>query len=317
MLRSCPERIRFGPWWARDGPPVATVGKSAYPWRVTLYHLGDPVELVEPTVVAAFDGWIDAGSAATTAADLISTGGPLVATFDGDTLYDYRARRPTLQIVDGRLAELTWPALTLRRARIAERDLLVLSGAEPDFHWQELAEAIVELMGRLGVVEFISLGAIPAAVPHTRDVPIMGTASESGVLHADVKRGPMGVMRVPSAALSVIDMSLATAGVPTVGYFGQIPHYVSGPYPAASLELLRVLGAHLGVELPQGLLPAEARQVRTRLNAAVQADETTREYVERLESMVDESRLPSGDDLISDIERFLRERGSTEGGLLN
>jgi len=284
---------------------------------VSLYRLDEPIALDKPTVLAAFDGWIDAGAAATTATGLLATGGTLVATFDGDVLFDYRARRPTLQIVDGRLTELTWPSLTLRHARVAERDLLVFTGAEPDFRWKELAESVVELIQRLGVAEWISVGAIPAAVPHTRDVPIMATASEAGVLATDVQRGPMGIMRVPSAALSVIDMAVAAAGIPTVGYYGQIPHYVSGPYPAASLELLRVIGSHLGVELPTGLLTAEARQVRTRLQAAVQADETTRDYVQRLESMVDESRLPSGDDLISDIERFLRQRGGTEGGLLN
>jgi len=284
---------------------------------VSLYTLDEPDDLVEPVLVAAFDGWIDAGGAATTAVDLLATGGAVIATFEGDTLFDYRARRPTLQIIDGRLTELTWPALTLRRSRIAEKDVLVLSGAEPDFRWRELADDLVELVRRLGIAEWISVGAIPAAVPHTRTVPIMATASEAGVLRADVQRGPMGVMRVPSAALSVIDMAIATAGIPTVGYYGQIPHYVSGPYPAASLELLRVLGTHLGLELPTGLLSAEAQQVGKRLAAAVAADETTREYVARLEAMVDESRLPSGDDLISDIERFLRERGGTEGGRLN
>lgn len=284
---------------------------------VSLYSLDEPTDLVEPVLVAAFDGWIDAGGAATTAVELLATGGTVIATFEGDTLFDYRARRPTLQIVDGRLTELTWPALTLRRSRVAEKDVLVLTGAEPDFRWRELADDLVELVQRLEVAEWISVGAIPAAVPHTRTVPIMATASEAGVLRADVKRGPMGVMRVPSAALSVIDMAIATAGIPTVGYYGQIPHYVSGPYPAASLELLRVLGTHLGLDLPTGLLSAEAQQVGKRLEAAVAADETTREYVARLEAMVDESRLPSGDDLISDIERFLRERGGTEGGRLN
>lgn len=284
---------------------------------VSLYSLDEPTDLVAPVLVAAFDGWIDAGGAATTAVELLAAGGKVIATFEGDTLFDYRARRPTLQIVDGRLTELTWPALTLRRSRVAERDVLVLTGAEPDFRWRELADDLVELVQRLEVAEWISVGAIPAAVPHTRTVPIMATASEAGVLRADVQRGPMGVMRVPSAALSVIDMAIATAGIPTVGYYGQIPHYVSGPYPAASVELLRVLGTHLGLELPTGLLPAEAQQVGKRLEAAVAADETTREYVQRLEAMVDESRLPSGDDLISDIERFLRERGGTEGGRLN
>jgi hypothetical protein len=76
----------------------------------------------------------------------------------------------------------------------------------------------------------------------------------------------------------------------------------------AAVELLRTLERHLGVELPHGLLPDDARALRTRLDAAAAADESTRTYVQRLEAMVDESRLPSGDDLISEIETFLRER---------
>jgi proteasome assembly chaperone (PAC2) family protein len=237
----------------------------------------------------------------------------VVATFDGDILFDYRARRPTLDIIDGRLAELTWPELTIRHVRLGERDLLVLTGAEPDFRWREFADAMVELVNRLGVVEWISLGAIPAAVPHTRSVPIMGTESEPGLLRADVQPGPKGVLRVPSAALSVLEMTLAKAGTPAVGYFAQIPHYVSGPYPVATLALLRAVESHLGIEIPTGALDEEARQLRTRLDLATGADEATRAYVERLESMVDEERLPAGDELISEIERFLRDRGAPGG----
>jgi hypothetical protein len=281
---------------------------------VTLYRLRRTSGLVEPTLIAAFDGWVDAGTAATVATARLAEGGKVVATFNADALFDYRARRPTLEIVDGRLAELTWPELTLRHVRLGEQDLLVLSGAEPDFRWRELADAVVELAGRLGVAGWISLGAIPAAVPHTRPVPIMGTASDAGLLRGDVQPGPQGLLRVPSAALSVLEMAVAAAGTPAVGYFAQIPHYVSGPYPPASLELLHALERHLSVEIPARALAAESRELRTRLDAAAAADDATRAYVERLEAMVDEARLPSGDELISEIERFLREGGSEGRG---
>ena len=280
---------------------------------MSLYRLDAPEDLVSPILISALDGWVDSGTAATSAATQLAGDGPVVATFDGDILFDYRARRPTLDIIDGRLAELTWPELTIRHVRLGERDLLVLTGAEPDFRWREFADAMVELVNRLGVVEWISLGAIPAAVPHTRSVPIMGTESEPGLLRADVQPGPKGVLRVPSAALSVLEMTLAKAGTPAVGYFAQIPHYVSGPYPVATLALLRAVESHLGIEIPTGALDEEARQLRTRLDLATGADEATRAYVERLESMVDEERLPAGDELISEIERFLRDRGAPGG----
>ncbi len=273
---------------------------------------GDPGDLIAPTFVAAFDGWVDAGSAATTALERLLDDAVDVATFDPDALFDYRARRPTLQIVDGRLAELTWPELVVRRVSFSERDLLVLAGPEPDDRWQAFATAVVELAHRLGVVEWVSLGAIPAAVPHTRDVPILGTTSEPGRLRGNVQPGPAGLLRVPAAAISVLEMAMAEGSIPAVGYFAQVPHYVSGPYPAASLALLEALGRHLSIDLPTGDLADESGQLRTRLDTATALEETTRTYVERLESMVDEQRLPSGDDLIGEIERFLRE-GGTEG----
>jgi predicted ATP-grasp superfamily ATP-dependent carboligase len=102
---------------------------------------------------------------------------------------------------------------------------------------------------------------------------------------------------------------MSRSGIPALGYFAQVPHYISGPYPAAALALLEALGRHLGVDLPEGELADESQQLRTRLDTAAAIEETTRTYVERLESMVDEQRLPAGDDLIADIERFLADRG--------
>jgi hypothetical protein len=286
---------------------------APYPSAVAIFELTDPGDLAAPVLIAAMDGWVDAGTAATLAAERLAGEGEVVVAFDGDALFDYRARRPTLEIVDGELSELTWPELTIRRARVADRDLLVLTGAEPDFRWRAFSTAVLELVERLGVAQWISLGAIPAAVPHTRAVPIIGTASRPGLLQAEVRPGPAGILRVPSAAISALEMSMAHTAIPALGYFAQIPHYTSGPYPAAAVALLRVVGQHLDIEPPLGDLPEEARQLRARLDIAAGADESTRAYVERLETMVDEERLPSGDDLISEIERFLRDQGGTGG----
>jgi proteasome assembly chaperone (PAC2) family protein len=283
---------------------------------VSLYHLEEPGKLASPILVAAFDGWIDAGGASSVAAAHLADGGNTVATFDGDVLFDYRARRPTLEIVDGQIADLTWPDLTLWHRRIDDRDLLVLTGAEPDFRWHELAAAVVELASQLDVALWISLGAIPAAVPHTRGVHVLGTASRPDLLRGDVQAGPAGILRVPAAAISILEHAVSEAGIAAVGYYAQIPHYMSGPYPAAAVELLRAVGRHLGSEVPVGPLVEEASALRTRLDAATALEETTRTYVQRLEAMVDEERLPSGDDLISEIEQFLRDRGNggTGGG---
>jgi PAC2 family len=274
-----------------------------------LYRLsGDLPDLDAPIVLAAFDGWVDAGSAATNALAAIGDGAPVIATFDSDQLFDYRSRRPTLLIRDGRLTSLTWPEVTLRATRIGGRDLLILTGAEPDDRWRRLAGDSMELLRRLDVRGWISLGAIPAAVPHTRPVPILGTEAQPGLLRGGVEPGPTGLLKVPSAVVSMLEMAAGEAGIASVGYFAQVPHYVSGPYALAAVELLRAVERHLDVDLPRGDLTEEARQLRTKLDAATAADETTRAYVERLEAMVDESGLPEGDELISEIERFLRDR---------
>jgi hypothetical protein len=284
---------------------------------VSLIRLADPGDLVAPTVVVAFDGWVDAGSAATTAAALLAQDGDVIGTVVGDQVFDYRARRPTLDIVDGRPADLTWPELTLRRARLGDGDLLILVGPEPDYRWRELADDAAEIAVRLGVSQWISLGAIPAAVPHTRPVPLIGTESEPGLLRSDVEPGPAGVLRVPAAAVSVLDFAVTHAGIPTLGYFAQVPHYLSGPYPAAAVALLGALARHLDIEIPLDGLAEEAIQLRSRLDTATAIDETTRTHVERLEATVDEARLPTGRELIADIERFLRDRGSTGEGRPN
>ena len=286
---------------------------------MSLYKLRRQLpELDAPSVVVALDGWVDAGSAATAAAAELAQGARVVATFDPDSIFDYRARRPTLEIVHGRPRSLVWPELTLRATRVGEKDLLVFTGAEPDYRWRELQADVAQLALKLGVGEWISLGAIPAAVPHTRPVPILGTESRSGLLKGGVGAGPEGILRVPSAAISIFDIAVAKAGIPAVGYFAQIPHYVSGEYPQASVDLLLALGRHLDVELDPGRLPEEARLMRVRLDNAAAREETTKTYVERREALVDEARLPSGDDLISEIERFLREGGQQGGsGRLN
>lgn len=259
-------------------------------------------------MIVAFDAWVDAGSAATTAAELIGDRGMPIAGIEADALYDYRSRRPTLHIEDGRPGELEWPQLRVLHRRFADRDVLVLSGAEPDYRWQELSRELVMLAEDLGVTEWMTLGAIPAAVPHTRPVTILGVASREGLLRGGVEPGPTGAMRVPAAAVSVVDLAVAQAGIPTLGYFAQVPHYVGGDYPAAAVALVRAAEHHVGEAVPTAALELEARTMADKLDLAASADETTRTYLARLEEMADESRLPSGEELITEIERFLRER---------
>ncbi len=241
----------------------------------------------------------------------IAESGEVIATVDPDSLFDYRSRRPVLDVVDGTLSQLSWPEISVRRRTVEGRDVLLLHGPEPDFRWRELGAAAAELALRLGALQWVSLGAIPAAVPHTRPVPVFGTASADGLLHKDVEQGPVGLLRVPAAALSVVEMAMQGVGVPTVGFYAQVPHYVGGPFASATIALLENLGTHLGVDLPLGGLADEAVAQRSRLDTAVGEDQDAREYLERLESVAGEDAIPSGDELASEIERFLQ--GETGG----
>lgn len=282
------------------------------------YHLNEPAQpLVAPAIVAAFDGWVDAAAAASAAVTVLAEGSGRIVGFESDDLYDFRSRRPALDIVDGTMRSLEWPELEIRRVNRGGRDLLLLAGPEPDFAWRGLGSTIAEIALRLGVVEWVSLGAIPSAVPHTRPVPVLATASKPDLLRNSESQGPPGLLRVPSAALSALEAIANEHGIPSVGFYAQIPHYVGGPYTPATITLLEFAGRHLGVTFATAELEEDARAQRQRLDAAVEADEDTRAYVERLESAAgdDEANLPSGDELASEIERFLRgEAGGDEPG---
>ena len=280
---------------------------------MSTYRLEEAPELDAPVIVAALEGWVDAGSAGTIAASQLAENGSVVVP-------STPMRSTTTGRAAPRSTSSTGDRCTLRgrssatSTRISGRDLLVLSGPEPDYRWRELTADVVEVAKRLGVVSWVSMGAIPAAVPHTRPVPILATASAPGLLPEGIRQGPDGLLRVPSACLSVLELAASVNGIPAVGLFAQVPHYVNATYPAASIALLAALGRHLGIEPPVGQLATRALERRNLLDAATATDEDTKAHVERLEGLVDEERLPAGDELIADIERFLREGGGGDEG---
>ena len=282
-----------------------------------MYRLADELPQLDSAVlVASFDGWVDAAEAASGAVAHIAAGSRPLASFDPDAMFDYRSRRPVLDVLDGRLTELRWPELSIRHARLGERDVLIFAGAEPDLRWNELAAQVVQLARRLHVREWVSLGAVPGAVPHTRPVPVMATASDARLLPPGEVAGPPGLLRVPSAALSVLEMAVSADGIPTVGFFAQVPPYASIGYAAASIALLERLGRLLGLELDTSELAEEEREQRSRYDAAVASDPVLRETVAKLETVAGElegERLPSGDELAREIERFLRDQGEPGG----
>jgi hypothetical protein len=270
------------------------------------YELSDlPDDPIAPALIVSFEDWVDAAAAASSAARHIAEGGEVVATFDSDLLYDYRSHRPVLDIVDGVPKEFDWPQLTLTHRHLPERDLFVLTGPEPDYRWKGFAEDVLELALRIGIVEHVSLGAIPAAVPHTAPTPVMVTASTEGVVRSSA--AVQGLLRVPAAAVSLVEWTLAENGIPTVGFWAQIPHYAT-PFAPGSIALIRRVEDHLAVTIGAGSLEDEEASQRTALQQLLAGNEEAREYVERLQGLVGEQEVPPAENIGEEVERFLRNQ---------
>jgi proteasome assembly chaperone (PAC2) family protein len=279
---------------------------------MAIYEIVSDKTFLSPLLIQALSGWVDAGSAGTDAALHLGLDGEVIASFDTDALFDYRSNRPVLDIAGASMRELTWPEVTIRHTRFGDLDLLVLTGSEPDLKWKQFAASVRDLSLRWGVTELISLGAVPAATPHTLPPPVLATASKPELLAVDV---PVleGALRVPSAAVSVVDLYLSEAGVPTVGFWAQVPHYVTAPYHAGALALLEQVARHLRIEIGLENLQEEARSQRVQLDEIVAARPEARAFVERLEQMAAEQAVPSGEEIASEFERFLRENTSGDG----
>ena len=177
-------------------------------------------------------------------------------------------------------------------------DLLLLTGLEPDLAWSAFSSAVAEIAVHFKIEQLVTFGSVPAAVPHTLPPPILTTASDPSLLAGDM-RPPEGLLRVPAAAVSIIDQRVADNGIPTVGFFAQVPHYITGGYPPGVLALVRRLGTHLGLELPVSLLEEEARAHREQLDEVVAEQPEAQQHISTLESMQADQPMVSGEELAS------------------
>jgi proteasome assembly chaperone (PAC2) family protein len=289
---------------------------------VSLYEILERPELESPVLVLGLEGWIDAGLAAGGAmASLLSTMPTrTLARFDSDALIDHRARRPVTRLVDGVNTSLTWPEIQLRwtEDRTGSKALLFV-GPEPDLKWHAFTEQVVDLARELGVRLVIGLGGFPAPAPHTRPVRLAATATTQE-LASQIGFVP-GTMDVPSGVQSVLERSFAEADLPAVSLWARVPHYVSNfPYPAASLALLEGLSQLTGLQIVTTELRAAASVSHRRIDDLIANSNEHIEMVRQLEGQVDAEekatqggvplhRLPSGDEIAAELERFLRDQG--------
>ncbi len=280
-----------------------------------IYELIESPELDSPVLLLALDGWIDAGLASTNAFGTIleNLETVTVARFNADALIDHRSRRPTMHLLDGINTGLSWPTIELQAGFDADgASVLFLVGAEPDHRWMAFADAIVDLAHQFEVSSVFGLSAYPAPVPHTRPTQLVTTATDAEM--AQRVGGETGRIDVPAGINAAIELACAASGIQATGLWAQIPHYAAGmPYPAGALALIEGLRTFSGLNFSLGSLVEDARTSRERLDELVANSEEHIEMVRQLEAQLDskvviEDPLPMGDDLMAELEQFLREQ---------
>ncbi len=293
---------------------------------MALYQRHPTRSLAAPVLVVALDGWVDAGIGAGGAVSAMLANGPteLLATFDGGPLIDQRARRPVVHIVDGINTGLTWPTIQLRAGADQQgKDVCYLVGPEPDFRWSEFTTAVVELAAAMDVRLAVGLSAFPAPAPHTRPVRLAATAPASS---ADLitRVGTMqGSLDVPSGVWGSLEIGFIAAGIPAVGLWARVPHYVSGmAFPAASAALLDGLAAVADLRVDSSSLHTAADASSRQVDELIARSDEHTAMVRKLERTLDdaegnaldaEGQLPTGDELADELERYLRGDGSDSG----
>ena len=304
-----------------------------------MIELEELPELVDPVMVAAFEGWNDAADAASNAvrhlAEVLDA--DLFGAMDAEDYYDFQVNRPVLALDDEGEREIVWPTTRFSVARVpvasarseaAEsetevvaaavagagfRDVVLVHGIEPNMRWRSFCEELFDLARDLGVTTIVSLGALLADVPHTRPVPVSGSSSNEELqgahgLDKPTLQGTTGINGVLQEMARHEDIDL-------VSFWAAVPHYVAqAPCPKATLALIRRIEDVLDLTIPLGELPEEARAWETGVDELAAEDSEVAEYVRTLEEAKDTAELPeaSGEAIAREFERYLQRRRDDE-----
>jgi predicted ATP-grasp superfamily ATP-dependent carboligase len=278
-----------------------------------------PGTLRRPVLVAGFEGWNDAADAASAAAQWVAQHGgrsARIASVDPEEHFDFQARRPNVELVDGVTRAVRWPENVFSTVRFGDRDLVVLRGIEPSYRWKSFCNAVLTVVRETGCEMVVTFGALLADVPHTRKVRITGTATDAEL----IRRLDLAQSRYegPTGIVGVLHNACHAAGVPSVSLWAPVPHYIAAPpNPPATLGLLERFGSLLGLEFELNRLEDSVDSWRRRVDEVAGDDDDVRAYVRKLEERYDAEaaegaswgdELPSGEELASELERFLREQ---------
>ncbi len=270
--------------------------------------------LRRPILVAAFEGWNDAGEAASTALTFVAEeiGAEVIGHIDPEEFYDFQVTRPSVRLDDLGERRIEWPSVEILAAVLpeAERDLVLLRGTEPNLRWRAFAGEIMAVAHELGAELFVTLGALLADVPHTRPVHVVGTTVDDD-LAAQLDL-PTSRYEGPTGMIGVLADAARRAALPSVSIWAALPHYVqASPNPRAALALVERLAELLPLEVDTESLAEASETFDATVAEIVEDDPELVGYVRRLEEEADRdddlAEVPA-DELVAEVERFLRDQ---------
>jgi proteasome assembly chaperone (PAC2) family protein len=283
--------------------------------------------LRDPLLVAAFEGWNDAGDAASGAAEWLvrncdAPSPAPFATIDSDEHVDYQSRRPRVEITDGVATAIQWPLHTCHATGWPDRDIVVVRGIEPNLRWRSYCDGLLAVARETGCTTVVTLGALLGDVPHTRGVRVTGTSTDPEMvaalgLVASRYEGPTGIV-------GVLTDRCRAASLRSISLWAPVPHYVANPpNPPATRALLERFATV--AELPLALegLAQLSDAWRAQVGLALADNAEMQAYIGELEARFDaddagrtddlEGGIPSADELVGEVEEFLREQGGNDG----
>lgn len=272
-----------------------------------------------PVAIIAFNGWNDAGEAASGAlTHLMGCWGNqenLIAEFNSEDFYDYQQIRPMVFIDNSQIRQLKWPNTNVYAIFTPHLpfDFVIVRGPEPSFKWQSFSNQLLDLFDDLEVNLVVSVGALLADAPHTRPISVTGTSSNPEL----AKRIGVEVSRYegPTGILGVIQDASQRRDIDAFSIWAALPHYAAGsPSPKATLALIEELSDFFDISIPIGDLPEAAKAWEIAVSQLAEEDSEISEYVKQLEADKDDSDFEetTGDEIAKEFERFLRRQGDTQ-----
>ncbi len=276
-----------------------------------MIEIEEVADLVDPVVIAAFEGWNDAADAASGVVDHLMGvwQARTVGAIDPEDFYDFQVNRPVVAGNELGHRQITWPSTQIAVASPAglDRDVILVRGIEPNMRWRQFCAEILAATDELGASLVVTLGALLADTPHSRPVPVTGSATEPELidrldLETSIYEGPTGIVGVFADACGRLD-------IPSVSYWAAVPHYVAQPpCPKATLALIGALEELLEIAIPLGELAEDSRAWERGVAELADEDEDIAAYVRALEETRDTTDLPeaSGDAIAREFERYLK-----------